>query len=129
MKIFNLKRITIGKFLSIFLYYYLSSVCRCVPDFGMRAEPRYIIEEVHVVAKGAVYKILQEVYKARCLGDMDIVRQRIIRVQISLKTGLNLRDYTPETEDSEEDIQRILDIVRGPGIGLRDYEYNGGGTE
>jgi hypothetical protein len=105
--------------------YYFFAMCSRI--FINKIFPQIFREEVQTVAKGTVYNILQDVYQARCFGEMDLVRQRIIRVQISLKTGLNLRDYTPETEDSEEDIQRILDIVRGPGIGLRDYEYKKGG--
>ena len=79
------------------------------------------------MGKGEIYKILQDVYKVRCSGSLYEVRQRIIRMQISLRTGLNIRDYSPESMDSEEDIQKVLGVVRGPGIGLTDYEYQKGG--
>ena len=80
------------------------------------------------MGKGEIYRILQDVYKVRCSGSMNDVRKRIIRVQISLKTGLNLRDYTPESFDSTEDIQKVLNVIKGPGIGLTEYEYRKGGN-
>ena len=79
--------------------------------------------------KGEIYRILQDVYKVRCSGSMNDVRKRIIRVQISLKSGLNLRDYTPDSMDTDEEIQKVLTVIRGPGIGLTDYESHKGGNE
>ncbi|MBN1797913.1 MAG: hypothetical protein JW822_05030 [Spirochaetales bacterium] len=73
--------------------------------------------------KGAVAKILHDVYAALCNGQSDEVKKRILRVQISLKTGLNLKSYTPDSNDSEEDIKKILTVIRGPEIGLKDYRY------
>jgi len=73
---------------------------------------------------GAVNHILNDVCNTICTGSMDDVRKRIIRLQISLKTGLNLSDYKPDTLDQEEDIKKILDAVRSPEVGLKDYQYN-----
>jgi hypothetical protein len=49
-------------------------------------------------------------------------------MQISLKTGLNLNEYTPETLDSEDEIQRVLNVIKGSGIGLENYEYKKEGS-
>ena len=73
--------------------------------------------------KGAVAKILHDVYAALCNGNSDEVKKRIVRVQLSLKTGLNLKSYTPDSEDSEDDIKKILTVIKGPEIGLKDYTY------
>ncbi|MBN2441364.1 MAG: hypothetical protein JXJ04_08455 [Spirochaetales bacterium] len=82
-----------------------------------------------MVRKGEIFRILQDVYRVRCSNNkMSDVQKRIIRVQISLKTGLNLRDFTPESLDTPEDIQKVLNVVRGPEIGLRDYSYREGGV-
>lgn len=78
--------------------------------------------------KGVIYKMLQDVYNVRCSGSMADVRKRIIRMQISLKTGLNLNEYTPETLDSEDEIQRVLNVIKGSGIGLENYEYKKEGS-
>ena len=78
--------------------------------------------------KGVIYKILQDVYKVRCSGAMVEVRQRIIRMQISLKTGLNLNEYTQESMDTDEEIQRVLNVIKGSGIGLEHYEYKKEGS-
>jgi len=51
------------------------------------------------------------------------MKKRIVRVQISLKTGLNLNGYTPQSEDSEADIKKVLGVIKGPEIGLKDYTY------
>jgi hypothetical protein len=76
--------------------------------------------------KGAVFNILNEVYKAVCAGNqMDEVRKRIVRVQIALKTGLNMGSYGPETMDVEAEIKKVLEVVRGPEIGLKNFEYKG----
>jgi hypothetical protein len=80
-------------------------------------------EDVMETRKGAVNKILNDVYDALCDGQSDEVKKRIVRVQLSLKTGLNLKNYTPDSVDSEADIKRILDVIKGPEIGLKNYRY------
>ena len=74
--------------------------------------------------KGAVIGILNETYNQVCKGYLDDVRKRIINMQISIKTGLNLNTYNQDSEDSEEDIKKVLDVIRGPEIGLKDFKYD-----
>jgi hypothetical protein len=74
--------------------------------------------------KGAIHSILNKTYEQVCKGYLDDVRKRIINMQISIKTGLNLNTCTKDTEDSEEDIKKVLEVIRGPEIGLKDFEYD-----
>jgi len=74
--------------------------------------------------KGAVYHILNDAYKQISKGYLNDVRKRIINMQISIKTGLNLNTFNEDTNDSEDDIKKILTIIRGPEIGLKDFDYD-----
>lgn len=79
-----------------------------------------------MVYKGAIFRILEDVYTKSCNGYMDDVKKRIMRLQLTLRTGLNLKDYTPDSSDSREDIERLVAVVRGPEVGLTDYVFDYG---
>ncbi len=74
--------------------------------------------------KGAINNILNETYNQICKGYLDEVRKRIIKMQISIKTGFNLNMFSEDSSDSEEDINKILDVIRGPEIGLKDFKFD-----
>jgi len=73
--------------------------------------------------KGAIHDILEDVYTRACTGYMSDVKKRIMRLQLTLKTGLNLGDFGPATSDKKEDIEKLLAVVRGPEIGLTDFTF------
>jgi hypothetical protein len=73
--------------------------------------------------KGAIHGILEDVYAKACTGYMSDVKKRIMRLQLALKTGLNLGDFGPDSKDKREDIEKLLVVVRGPEVGLDHYEF------
>jgi hypothetical protein len=63
--------------------------------------------------KGAIYSQINEFLKNMGLSEETLVGKikiRSIRIQISL-LGINLANHTPESNDSQEDIQRIKNLL------------------
>jgi hypothetical protein len=74
--------------------------------------------------KGAVFKIIEDVYAKTCTGFMADAKKSIIKLQLTVKTGLNLGNYTHDSMDKKEDIEKLLAVVRTPEIGLTNYHFN-----
>lgn len=69
--------------------------------------------------RGGVHSYLQESLSKMGLSENNLTGKtkiRSIRIQISLK-GLNLANYSPDTDDSAEDVQKIKDIIKSLNLG------------
>jgi len=74
--------------------------------------------------KGSVDKLLKAVYTHLGLNDnFAETKQRIIRIRLSLKTGLSMNRYTEQSEDSKEDLSKILNSLKSPEFGLTGFPF------
>lgn len=76
------------------------------------------------MAVGKINEILNKVYEYKNI-DIDsgyaIAKQRIIRIRLSLATGLSMKKFTAESDDSEIEIKRILEALKGEEFGLENF--------
>lgn len=75
--------------------------------------------------KGSIYKLLNDVYASLgIIGEFADTKQRIIRIRLSLKTGLSMNKYTSESEDTKEEILKILKALKSPEFSLQDFPFS-----
>lgn len=73
---------------------------------------------------GYVYKLLNDIYAY--LGEDDSfaeTKQRIIRIRLSLKTGLSMNKFTSTSDDSRDEIIKILEILKSPEFSLAGFPF------
>ncbi|MFH1242139.1 MAG: hypothetical protein V1689_07225, partial [Pseudomonadota bacterium] len=76
------------------------------------------------MAKGVISNLLNKVYEYKKIeGDLSDVKKRIIRLQLSLKTGLSLNKYAEETNDSPEDVKKVINALKNPEFELEGFPF------
>ena len=74
--------------------------------------------------KGYVNTILNDVYTyLGLIGSFAETKQRIIRIRLSLKTGLSMNKYTEQSEDKQEEVLKILEALKSPEFGLTEFPF------
>jgi len=74
--------------------------------------------------EGTVYQLLENVYKHLGIaGDFAETKKRMIRIRLSLKTGLSINRYNLHSVDMPEDVYKIIDALKSPEFGLKDFSF------
>ncbi|MBF0473586.1 MAG: hypothetical protein HQK91_09835 [Nitrospirae bacterium] len=75
--------------------------------------------------KGIVRKLLKEVYRFKNIDSIDaLAHQRIIKLQLTLKTGLSMSKYSETSIDSQDEFLRIIDVLKNPEFGLTKFKFD-----
>lgn len=75
--------------------------------------------------QGVVYKLLNDIYQYLGIaGDFAETKQRIIRIRLSLKTGLSMNKFLQASDDNEEEVLRIIEALKSPEFGLQNFSFN-----
>jgi len=80
-----------------------------------------------IMNKGIVKKLLYEVYSFKSPsfieGSDAIAHQRIIKLQLTLKTGLSMNKYSDSSIDSIDEVNRIINVLKSPEFGLEYFKW------
>ncbi len=77
------------------------------------------------MAKGQINRLLKKIYEYKKIeGELAETKKRIIRLQLSLKTGLSLNNYNQETDDPPEEIKKIIDTLKNPEFDLKGFPFD-----
>jgi hypothetical protein len=73
------------------------------------------------MASGTVFHIIEKAARIKS-GGQNIERTKLIlKMRLTTQTGLNIQEYTPHSEDQPEQVNKVLEVIRGPMVGLRDF--------
>ena len=81
-----------------------------------------LIEGKLVDLKGAVHRILKKAARLKAIGGDEKTAMMLLQMKIGIQTGLPMAEYGPDTLDSPEDVKRVLEVIRSPIVGLKDFE-------
>ena len=71
--------------------------------------------------RGLVHKILQEAAKRKSLTGDTSRTLLMLKMKLAVKTGLVISKYTPDSLDDPKEVEKILEVIRSPAIGLPDF--------
>ncbi len=58
--------------------------------------------------QGVVYSMIEELFKQKhIVGSFSETKKNLLKIQISIKSGLSLNNFTNDSLDSEEDINKV----------------------
>lgn len=67
-------------------------------------------------------KVIDDDFKGFPEGAPD-PGKNIIKLQLTLKTGLSLSGYSHDSADSPEDVRKVVTALRGPEFGLSGFPF------
>lgn len=74
--------------------------------------------------KGVIYSLLNDVYDFLGLNDdFAETKQRIVRIRLSLKTGLSMNKYLPDSRDPPAEVSKIVEVLKAPEFGLDKFPF------
>jgi hypothetical protein len=63
--------------------------------------------------RGVVNSLLEELFKKKKLeGEFAKQKRNLLKIQLSLKTGLSINKFTPNSFDSEDEINKISEVLK-----------------
>ncbi|MBN2737197.1 MAG: hypothetical protein JXR70_09470 [Spirochaetales bacterium] len=78
------------------------------------------------MSRGKVHELLNEVYQYKNINSDNgyaEAKQRIIRIRLSLATGISMKKFTPDSDDSDSDVERIVSALKGEEFGLQGFSF------
>ena len=77
------------------------------------------------MSKGTVSTLLNKIYEFKSMTNEDAATQkRIIRLQLTLKTGLSMSKFTSISNDSEDEVKKVVTVLRSPEFGLTAFPFD-----
>ncbi|MBF0564666.1 MAG: hypothetical protein HQK89_05430 [Nitrospirae bacterium] len=74
--------------------------------------------------RGIVYTLLNKIYEYKKISQSDDdTRKRIIRLQLTLRTGLSMSKFTISSTDSPKELKRIVGVLQTPDFGLYGFPF------
>ena len=75
-------------------------------------------------SKGQIYKLLNKAFEFKNIkGDFAESKKRVIKIQLTLKTGLSMNKFTDNSEDSTEELSKIIEALKSPEFGLQGFPF------
>jgi hypothetical protein len=73
---------------------------------------------------GIVVKLLDDIYKFKKIeGDFAETKKKIIRIRLSLATGLSMNKFTVTSPDTAEEVNKIINVLKQPEFGLDSFPF------
>ncbi|MBN1698750.1 MAG: hypothetical protein JW881_14640 [Spirochaetales bacterium] len=74
---------------------------------------------------GTVFRLLNDIFKFKQLdGEFAETKKRIIRIRLSLATGLSVKKFTPTSPDTSDELNKIVAALKKPEFGCADFPFD-----
>lgn len=75
------------------------------------------------MATGTIYNIIEKAAEMKS-GGKNVERTKLLlKMRLTTQTGLSMQKYSPTSQDADDEVEKVLKVIRSPIIGLSNFSY------